>query len=141
MSCRGEVLVAIMNSRADLDLAREQHWYRIPIEQVEMLKQLGCWAPKWLAFYQTKVFGTEAYAVNYYAKVTRVDEVSRGELFPDRPRDAKSEQRYYKLELSPLEKLSPAIASQSLRRVTFIPTTLAQFKRAKDVSELMQLPD
>lgn len=31
MSKRGEVLVAIINNKRDMDIAREQNWYRIPM--------------------------------------------------------------------------------------------------------------
>jgi hypothetical protein len=136
MSTRGEVLVAILNNQEDLAIAREQHWYRIPVGQVEKLKQRGYWSPKWLAFYQTRVFGAEAHTITYYAQVEKVCEVYRWQLFLDQPRDAKSENCYYKLELSPLEKLSQPIVSKQLRRITFIATTLEKFRDAKEISEL-----
>ena len=64
----GEVLVAIVNNPFDLAMARDQHWYRIPVSSAEKwLKDR--WPPQWLAFYQTKVFASEAHAVNYYARV------------------------------------------------------------------------
>lgn len=85
MTRRGDVLVAVMNSSADLAIARSQHWYRMPIVQAEKLKQQGYWSPQWLAFYQTKVFGAEAYAIHYYAQVQQICEVYRWELFPDQP--------------------------------------------------------
>lgn len=103
MSSCGEVLIAIVNDRADLEIAREQHWYRIPLEQVEKLKQRQQWQPQWVALYQTKVFEQEAFTVNYYAKVIAIREVQRRELFPLEPKTAKSEKRYCKLELDTLE--------------------------------------
>jgi hypothetical protein len=33
-SRRGEVLVAIMNDPTDFAIARERHWYRIPVYSV-----------------------------------------------------------------------------------------------------------
>lgn len=137
MTRRGDVLVAVINSPLDLEIAQSQHWYRIPIAQAEKLKQQDCWAPQWLAFYQTKVFGTEGYAVNYYARVRQIHTVYRWELFPEQPRDAKSEQRYCKLELSPLEKLPQPIVSQRLRRITFIATTWEQFRAASTIEALL----
>ncbi|MGB0389756.1 MAG: hypothetical protein ACPGWR_33465 [Ardenticatenaceae bacterium] len=41
MSIRGEVLVAIMNEPRDLAIAREQHWYRIPVRSVKRLLSVG----------------------------------------------------------------------------------------------------
>lgn len=137
MTRRGEVLIAVMNSWADWDIVRTRCWYRIPMVQVEKLKQQGYWSPQCLAFYQTKVFGTEAYAIHYYAQVNQVGKVYRWELFPEQPRDAKSEQRYCKLELSPLKVLSQPIVSQHLRRIAFIATTWEQFTTARAIEELL----
>ncbi len=99
MTRRGEVLVSILNNLPDMTLALARHWYRIPSDSVSKFLK-NSWPPKWLAFYQTKVFGSEAYAVNYYARVGTIREVCRWELFPDQPEDSKSQRRYYKLELS-----------------------------------------
>lgn len=132
----GDVLVAILNSQTDLTIAREQHWYRIPVEQVKKLQHRDRWHPQWLAFYQTKVFGDEAHAVNYFAEVIEIQEVSRADLFPNERPTAKSHKRYYKLELSPLQKLTQPIKSQRLRRITFIPTTLEKLHRATQIEDL-----
>ncbi len=132
---RGEVLVAIVSRPLDLTYAREQHWYRIPAESVEKrLKHR--WPPKWLALYQTRAFGTEGYAVNYYARVENISLVTRRELFPDEPANAKAERRYYKLELSELQRWSPPILSRRLRRIVFIPTTLEKFQQAVEINDL-----
>jgi len=138
MTCRGEVLVAVINNPVDWAIAREQHWYRIPIVQAEQLKQQGCWLPKWLAFYQTNVFETEAHSIHYYAQVNQIDNVYRWELFPEQPRDAKSTQRYCKLSLSSLEKRPQPIVSQRLRRIAFIPTTWEKFTTARAIEELLK---
>ena len=53
---RGEVLVAIVNNKADFGIVREQGWYRIPVD-----KEPKRWPPSWLAFYKTKVFENEAF--------------------------------------------------------------------------------
>lgn len=132
---RGEVLVAILNNVQDMKIAREQHWYRIPIESVEkFLKQH--WAPEWLAFYQTKVFGDEAYAVNYYARVQNICKVCRRELFPDEVPNEKSQKQYYKLEISALQRLDRTVVSDRRRRIHFIPTTLEKLKTAAKISDL-----
>ncbi|MBI4675301.1 MAG: DUF559 domain-containing protein [Chloroflexi bacterium] len=132
---RGEVLVAIVQRPLDLSYAREQHWYRIPVESVEKrLKRR--WPPKWLALYQTKAFGAEAYAVNYYAHVEKISTVTRRELFPGEPNDAKAERRYYKLELGELQRWTPPIVSRRLRRIVFIPTTMEKFTNAVEINDL-----
>ncbi len=132
MSTRGEVLVAILNNRLDFNIAHEQHWYRIPVNSVNKFLK-GRWPPQWLAFYQTKVFGPEAYAVHYYAQVIDIRTVHRQQLFPDEPYNAKSHRRYYQLFLTPLQRLPQPIFSPRLRRIVFIPTTAEKFFSAVEI--------
>jgi len=133
---RGEVLVAIVNNLEDMRIAREADWYRIPVGSAQKwLKDR--WPPRWLAFYQTKIFGPEAYAVNYYAVVRGVREVSRMELFPDMPRShPKANRRYYQLMLGELQVLPEPILSHRWRRIVFIPTTFEKFKAAVEINDL-----
>ena len=135
MGTRGEVLVAIMNNPLDFAIARDQHWYRIPVSSVEKrLKER--WPPQCLAFYQTKVFGDERYAVNYYARVLETRKVFRWQLFPDEPRDEKGWRRYYQLLLSPLQRLQRPILSRRQRRIVFIATTWQKFMNAVEINDL-----
>lgn len=127
MSMRGEVLIAIMNDPADLSVARDQHWYRIPAPSVERFLK-DRWPPEWLAFYQTQVFGNEAHAVRYYARVLDIRKVSRKNLFPTEVQSEKTERYYHKLILSPLECLRQPIRSRRLRRIVFIPTTIHNWR-------------
>lgn len=133
---RGEVLVAIMPTKSDMKIAHEQNWYRIPVDQVERLKQRGAWAPKWLAFYQPKIFRDEAFAVNYYASVKSIQQAFRYELFPDEPQNPKSQKHYYKINICPMEKLSKPIYSRRLRRILFIPTTWEKLINASEINDL-----
>jgi hypothetical protein len=139
MSRQGEVLVAILNNQRDLKIAREQHWYRIPVKSVEKFLKAQ-WSPEWLAFYQTKVFGSEAYAIHYYAHVSNIRKVYRWELFPEELPNQKSQNQYYKLELAPLEELPQPIVSHRRRRITFICTTLVALTTATEMSELNNRP-
>jgi very-short-patch-repair endonuclease len=130
-----EVLVAIMNQPLDFMIARDEHWYRIPV--VSARKWLmPRWPPDWLAFYQTKVFGDEAYAVNYYARVLDIRRVFRWQLFPDEPHTGKGLREYFRLALSPLERLARPIVSRRLRRVTFIGTTWQKLVMAEELNDL-----
>jgi len=135
MSHRGEVLVAIINNHHDFASVREKHWYRIPVSSKEKwLKER--WPPKWLAPYQTKAFGQEAHTISYYAKVLKIRQVSRWELFPDQPRNEKSNRRYYQLLLEPLGRLSKPIFSRRRRRIVFIPTTWEKLITATEINDL-----
>ena len=134
-STRGEVLVAIINNVLDFAVARDQHWYRIPVRSAgKWLKD--CWPPQWLAFYQTKVFGQQAYSINYYAQVLNIRRVYRWQLFADQPRNTKSNQRYYQLFLGPLGQLPKPILSRRRRRIVFIATTWQKFVNAVEINDL-----
>ena len=132
---RGEVLVAIVNQLSDFDIAHDEHWYRIPVRSAKrFLKER--WPPEWLAFYQTKVFGSEAYSVRYYGQVSDVREVFRWQLFPDEPINDKTNRRCYQLVLSPLEQLPRPILSLRWRRIVFISTTWEKLITATEINDL-----
>lgn len=130
-----DVLVAIMNNQRDLEIARTQRWYRIPVNSANRfipdLEQM-----QYLAFYQTQIFRRDGYAVNYYAEIERISTVPRIELLPDEVENQNAEALYYRLEISPLQRLSQPIPSQRLRRVTFITTTLAKLNAAQEINDL-----
>lgn len=132
---RGEVLVAILNNPRDFAAAKDKGWYRIPVHVVD--KRLkDRWPPRWLAFYQTKVFGREAWAVNHYAEVLEVQRATRVELLPDEPDHPNAAQRYHKLVLGPLQRLPKPILSPRWRRIIFIPTTWGKFTTAVEINDL-----
>jgi very-short-patch-repair endonuclease len=135
MSSRVEVLVAILNNRLDFVVARDRHWYRIPTSSVHKWLR-DRWPPRWLAFYQTKTFGDEAFAVRYWARVRSIREAYRWQLFPDQPRDEKATRRYYQLMLDPLQRLPQPIISRRRRRIVFIPTTWEKFTNAVEINDL-----
>ena len=135
MSLRGEALVAILRTQQDFAIAREQHWYRIPVASAQrMLK--GRWPPHWLAFYQTKKFGGQAYAVNYFGEVTGISTARRSELFANEPQDERSERLYHKISFDRLNPLPSPIVSHRWRRIVFIPTTLRKLKAAAEINDL-----
>jgi very-short-patch-repair endonuclease len=135
MTRSGEVLVAILNNRMDFGLARDQHWYRIPVASAaKWLKDR--WPPEWLAFYQTKTFGAEAFAVNYYARVRDVRTARRWELIPEQPRDERGERLYHQIRIGPLQRLDAPILSRRRRRIVFIPTTWDKFTHASEINDL-----
>src|SRR5438552_2785585 len=129
MNDQDYVLVAILNNLLDFAIVRDRNWYRIPIGSVRKWVTKR-WPPRWLAFYQTKVFGTEAFAVNYYCQVLDVREAYRWELFPEQPHGERSQQRYYQLILGPLQPIPEPIVSRRWRRIVFIPTTWHKFANA-----------
>jgi hypothetical protein len=125
------VLVAVMNNLRDFEIARDQGWYRIPLERAP--SRVGA---DYLALYQTKAFGQERWAINYYAPIKRFHIVSRQILLPEEPDHPRAKQLYYKIEIEPLRRLSHPIPSRRLRRITFIPTTLDRLLHAEEINDL-----
>ncbi|MFB2972047.1 endonuclease domain-containing protein [Aerosakkonema sp. BLCC-F183] len=135
MALPQEVLVGILNTRLDLEIARDRHWYRIPVDSVNKFLKLR-WPPQWIAFYQPGTFGKQAYAVRYYAQINQISEVFRWELFPELPNDYQSKKRYYKLEFSSLQRLPTPIVCRRARHLVFIQTTWKKFTNAVEINDL-----
>ncbi|MDM8524296.1 DUF559 domain-containing protein [Desulfococcaceae bacterium HSG8] len=132
---QNEVLVAIINNLHDFSIANRQNWYRIPVSSVEKwLKKR--WPPDWIAFYLTKVFGKDAWAISYYAKIIDIRKVYRWQLFPNETVNAKSEKSYYQIFSEPLRRLPKPIFSRRYRRIIFIPTTWKKFINAVEINDL-----
>ena len=67
------VLVVVLNNERDFAIARDEGWYRIPAERAPQ----GIHA-QYLALYQTKSFGEDAFAIHYYARINGVAPSSLG---------------------------------------------------------------
>lgn len=126
------VLVGVMPHPRDLELAREQHWYRVPARRAP----LGIHA-EYVAFYFTKAFGPDLrWAIHTYARRTGHELVRRADLLPDQPDHPRRDEHYYKLQLGPLKDKVPPIVSVRWRRVTFIQTTWDRFVAATEINDL-----
>ena len=127
------ILVCVMNAPRDLEIARWDHWYRIPVKHApaDYLADI-------LAFYLTSAFGDEKWAIHEYARVRGHELVRRVDLFPDQPDHPRANDLYYKMQLGPLQRLSRPIPSLKWRRITFLQTTGDRFLNALDVSELVE---
>jgi hypothetical protein len=125
--------VAIINSLQDLAIARDEHWYRIPVKRAPT-RAIN--APV-LAFYQTKVFGEEAWAINYWTEAKEWKIVKRVELFPEEASHPRAQEDYYRINLGELRRLPHPITSEKWRRITFIITTWERLMGAREVQELL----
>lgn len=125
-------LVAIIPKKKDWDILNKAHWYRIPVKTApKFLNKV-----KFIAFYQTKGFGAEKYAVNYYAQILKIEIAKRIELLPDEPEHIRANDDYYKIIIDNLIKLPKPIPSLRWRRITFIPTTLGRLLNATEINDL-----
>lgn len=126
------VLVAVMNNRRDFEIARDQHWYRIPVRHAPP----GATEATVLAFYFTRAFGEESWAIHWYAPVYGHELVRRRDLLPEEPHHPRADHLYYQMQLGLLIRLEHPIPSLRWRRITFIETSWDRFMAAREINDL-----
>lgn len=126
------VLVVYVPSPSDFALIRQNGWYRIPQRH----------APKgfiseFYAFYFGQNFGSQKWAIHFYAKQLGYELVDRQALLPDQPEHPRASELYYKIQLGPLIELENPIISLRWRRLTFLHTTWDRFQEATEINDLL----
>lgn len=127
------VLVALVKQPRDLEIARTEHWYRIPARYAPARLVQA----RYLAFYLTKAFGEHKWTIREYAPVRGHELVYRRDLLPDEATHPRADEPYYKLQLGPLIALPRPIISRRGRRLVFIWTTGDKFSRAVELNDLL----
>lgn len=131
------VLIVLLNNRRDREIARNDHWYRIPARKApEHLTRA-----RYLGFYLTKAFGDERWSIREYAPVQGHELARRRDLFPDEADHPRADDAYYQLQLGPLIQLARPITSRVGRRVLFIWTNGEKFSRAVELNDLLGTSD
>jgi hypothetical protein len=125
------VLVAYMSDPADFAIAQEEGWYRVPQRHAPK----GIYA-EYFAFYFGRRFGSEKWAVHYYARRLGHELMPRRLLFPDQLDHPRANDPYYKVQLAPLQRLERPIISLRWRRITFLHTTWDRFQDATEINDL-----
>ncbi len=135
---RRTVLVAVVNNASDLQRIASEGWYRIP--QRRAPRRVGA---DYLAFYQTGKFKDrpEAQSITYFASTRRYRLMTRRELLPDEADHPRADDYYFRIDIGPLQRLERPIPSATLRRITFIHTTLHRLYTATDVRDLFYRED
>jgi hypothetical protein len=131
------VLVALMNNPRDLELVRAEHWYRIPAKHAPA----HITQAHYIAFYLTKNFSADKWAIREYAPIRGHELVRRRDLFPGDIEHPRANDAYYKLQLGALIRLPRPISSRSGRRILFIWTTGEKFSRAVELNDLLGTSD
>jgi len=127
------ILVAVLPSPRDLEIARLLGWYRIPLR----------FAPKvvavdYLAFYQTAAFGADhRWQIEAVAPVLGHELTTRGELLREERDHPRAQEEYYKVLLGPLQMLPQPILAGRWRRLTFLYTTGGQMRSARTLNDLV----
>ena len=128
------ILVAIMNNTADWQRVQDVGWYRLPVKHAPE----GSPNFDWLAFYFTKTFDRDKWAIHYYARVEGHELLTRKDLIPSESNHKRANDWYYKFQLGPLQHKLPPIVSINWRRVTFIVTTGDRFEVAEEINDLFE---
>lgn len=130
-----DVLIVLVKEQKDFHIAKTQCWYRIPTTS-RIPSNLRDGSVRYIAFYFPKAFGELKNSIRYYAKITKVETVSRKVLFPHEPQNNKSGRTYHKISFSELTELSVPIVSRRGRQLLFVPTTWSKFSAAKEINDL-----
>jgi hypothetical protein len=126
------ILVCLVPSPRDLEIARLLGWYRIPLRTAPKVV-----AVDQLAFYQPASFGEAGGRIDFTAPVRGHELTTRAELLQDEPQHPRAHEEYYRIQLGGLEKLAQPITSDKWRRFTFLYTTGQYLLRARTLHELV----
>jgi hypothetical protein len=126
------VLVCLLPTPRDLEIARLLGWYRIPLRSAPKVV-----AVDYLAFYQPSAFGERGGQIEYLAPVQGHELTTRGELLKDEADHPHANEEYYKIQIGGLEKLSEPVKSEKWKRITFLYTTGEYLLKAKTLNDLV----
>jgi len=102
------ILVCLIPSPRDLEIARLLGWYRIPLRTAPKVV-----AVDYLAFYQPSAFGERGGQIEFIAEVRGHELTTRGELLRDERDHPHANEEYFKIQLGGLEKLREPIRAEN----------------------------
>jgi hypothetical protein len=126
------VLVCLLPTPRDLEIARLLGWYRIPFKSAPKVV-----AVDYLSFYQAGNFGEQGAQIQYVAEVKGHELTTRLELLRDQPDHPRANEEYYKIQIGSLEKLAQPVKAEKWRRITFLYTTGEYLLKAKTINDLV----
>ena len=145
------VLVCLLPTPRDLEIARLLGWYRIPFKSAPKVV-----AVDYLALYQPgrfnrpernpggmnppgqpSSFGDQGAQIQYVGEVKGHELTTRLELLRDEPDHPQAHEEYYKIQIGGLEKLAHPVKAEKWRRITFLYTTGEYLLKAKTINDLV----
>lgn len=136
LSSTSLVLVCLLPTPRDLEIARLLGWYRIPLRTAPKVV-----AVDYLAFYQPSAFGDRGGQIEFVAQVHGHELTTRGELLQDESDHPRSKEEYYKIQLGPIDKLKEPIKTEKWKRLTFLYTVGEYLLNAKSLNDLVVQSD
>jgi len=130
------ILIALLPTPRDLEIARLLGWYRIPLRTAPKVV-----AVDYLAFYQPSSFGDRAGQIEFVAQVRGHELTTRAELLRDDADHPRAREEYYKVQIGGLEKLPTPITTDKWKRITFLYSTGEYLLNAKTVNDLVVAGD
>jgi hypothetical protein len=127
------ILVAVLPSVRDYEIARLLGWYRIPLRMAPKIVAVDM-----LAFYQPGSFGIEhRWQIEHVAEVKGVELTTRAELLREERDHPRAKEEYYRLSIGPLQKLATPLPAEKWKRITFFYTLGDLFNRAREIKDLV----
>lgn len=126
------ILVCLLPTPRDLEIARLLGWYRVPLRTAPKVV-----AVDYLAFYQPSAFAERGGQIEYVAEVRGHELTTRAELLKDEADHPRAREEYYKLQIGAMEKLKEPIKSDKWKRLTFLYTTGEYLLKARSLNDLV----
>ena len=126
------ILVCLLPTPRDMEIARLLGWYRIPLKSAPKVVSVD-----YLAFYQPASFGERGGQVEYIAQVRGHELTTRGELLKDESDHPRAKEEYFKIQLGGLEKLKEPVKTERWKRLTFLYSTGEYLLNAKTLNDLV----
>src|SRR5512142_576499 len=98
------ILVCVLPSPRDLEIARLLGWYRIPLRTAPKVVAVDA-----LAFYQPGTFGDSGGQIESTAPVRGHELTTRAELLRDESDHPRAREEYFKIQIGPMERLAHPI--------------------------------
>ena len=130
------ILVCLLPTPRDLEIARVLGWYRIPLRTAPKVV-----AVDYLAFYQPSAFGERGGQIEFISQVRGHELTTRGELLKGEANHPRAKEEYYKLQIGALEKLKEPVKSDKWKRLTFLYSTGEYLLKAKTLNDLVVAGD
>jgi len=135
MSSSALILVAIIPTPEDLQIARILGWYRIPIKSAPRILNVD-----FIAFYQPAAFMDRKWRIEFLAPVRGHELTTRIELLREQNNHPRADEEYFKIQLGPVKYLITPILAGKWKRFSFLYTTGEYFQQASCLTDLTVRP-